>query len=360
MAIEVKHGADPAALAAVGMGAGQGATRTRIRSAMLSATEQRIREERAREFSAEQSQIGREFSAEQSQISRDFSAEQSQIGREHQSDMLQSRMQYPATENRFTAQQKAEFDRLNEAYEEARRSGDFSEDELKELRRQIIAKQAGIKPLPTLEDGSKDPWTLAQARIFTDPGTGRQGYLDKDGVPQFYEDEGAFDKQEFLKRYETVKKDLTKPKFRKDVDGKMIEDGEEIPDAYTILKALQEQDKAMELYRQGASTDPGAGEVKTGEVKRGSPPNPAQRRQAAKERKEIEDRGQDPDEEYTDMRNPKNGKYVPLRHAMFYKPDGTLNSDEIKRASEYLAHTRGISVEAAEAVLVADIEEVWK
>lgn len=363
MAIEVKHGADPAALAAVGMGAGQGATRTRIRSAMLSATEQRIREERAREFSAEQSQIGREFSAEQSQISRDFSAEQSQIGREHQSDMLQSRMQYPATENRFTAQQKAEFDRLNESYEEARRSGDFSEDELKELRRQIIAKQAGIKPLPTLEDGSKDPWTLAQARIFTDPGTGRQGYLDKDGVPQFYDSEGGANRQEFLKRYETVKKDLTKPKFKKDVDGKMIEDGEEVPDAATILKALQEQDKAWEMYKKGQGGEQG-GEIAahvadpTQQTSRGAPPNPAMRRRMA----EIAELGQDPDAPggYSD-RKVSNGKYIPKYLEGFITSEG-IDQKAILEAAKLKAGASGgaITEEDVVAAITAELNELAK
>lgn len=353
MAIEVKHGADPAAMAAVGMGAGQGATRTRIRSAMLSATEQRVREERAREFSAEQSQI-----------SRDFSSEQSQIGREHQSDVLQSRMQYPS-DFKFTSQQKSEFDRLNESYEEARRSGDFSDSELKELRRQIIAKQAGIKPLPTLEDGSKDPWTLAQARIFTDPGTGRQGYLDKDGVPQFYDkkSEGGANRQEFLKRYDTVKKDLTKPKFKKDVDGKMIEDGEEIPDANTILKSLQEQDKAWEMYENGQGGEQG-GEIAAHvadpaqQTSRGAPPNPAMRRRMA----EIAELGQDPDAPggYSD-RKVSNGKYIPKYLEGFITNEG-IDQKAILEAAKLKAGASGgaITEEDVVAAITAELNELAK
>lgn len=267
-------------------------------------------------------------------------------------------------ETKFTTQQKNEFDRLNQTYEDARASGDFTEDELKELRRQIVAKQAGIQPLPSLKDAPKNPWETAHSRMFTDPETGRRGYLDRDDVPQFFKDEtsgssSAPDPDKFFKRLESARRQLTK--MVPDGNGGMVE---KPPTNEEAIALIRQEDAAMKSYYDGsaptAAPPPPGEDPGRKEVKRGSPPNPAQRRQAAKERKEIEDRGQDPDEEYTDMRNPKNGKYVPLRHAMFYKPDGTLNSDEIKRASEYLAHTRGISVEAAEAVLVADIEEVLK
>jgi hypothetical protein len=271
---------------------------------------------------------------------------------------------YPS-DFKFTSQQKSEFDRLNESYEEARRSGDFSEDELKELRRQIIAKQAGIKPLPTLEDGSKDPWTLAQARIFTDPGTGRQGYLDKDGVPQFYdkESEGGANRQEFLKRYETVKKDLTKPKYKKDTDGKMIEDGEEVPDAATILKALQEQDKAWEMYEKGQGGEQG-GEIAAHvadpaqQTSRGAPPNPAMRRRMA----EIAELGQDPDAPggYSD-RKVSNGKYIPKYLEGFITNEG-IDQKAILEAAKLKAGASGgaITEEDVVAAIAAELNELAK
>lgn len=263
---------------------------------------------------------------------------------------------YPS-DFKFTSQQKSEFDRLNESYEEARRSGDFSEDELKELRRQIIAKQAGIKPLPTLEDEPQDTWETANSRMFTDPETGRRGYIDKDGVPQFYKDEGAFDKQEFLKRYETVKKDLTKPKFKKDVDGKMIEDGEEIPDANTILKALQEQDKAMELYKQGASTDPGAGDA----APKGKLTKEAfERASDLRRRAALERVGQNPDEVggYSG-RYLTNGKEIPNSMAMFITDKG-VDEKAVLEGARLMSERSGnkISVEKALAVIKMKLEDL--
>ena len=89
----------------------------------------------------------------------------------------------------LTAKQKAEFDGYNEAYENARLSGDFTEDELKEIRRQAVAKQAGIQPLPRPQEQEATPWADAQKRMFVDPDTGDKGYIDKDGIPQFYKKE---------------------------------------------------------------------------------------------------------------------------------------------------------------------------
>ena len=349
MAIEVKHGADPAALAAVGMGAGQGETRTKLRSNMLSATEQRVREDRAREFSAEQSQI-----------SRDFSSEQSQLGREHQLDMLQSRRQYPATENRFTAQQKVEFDRLNQTYEDARASGDFTPDELKELRRQIATKQAGIEPLPSLKDAPKNPWETAQSRLFTDPETGRHGYLDRDDVPQFFKDEtsgssSAPDPDKFFKRLESTRRQLTK--MVQDGNGGMVE---KPPTNEEAIAFIRQEDAAMKSYYEGAgaATPPPAGGASAKEGQRGSPPNPAARRRM----EEIAKLGQDPDipEGYTE-RKIANGKYIPKSLEVFITDQG-VDADAVLEAARIKSEATGgeISAEEIVAAIQADLDELAK
>ena len=50
---------------------------------------------------------------------------------------------------KLSAQQRAELAQINNALDDARRSGRFSEQELGELERQATAKRLGIKPLPT-------------------------------------------------------------------------------------------------------------------------------------------------------------------------------------------------------------------
>ena len=50
---------------------------------------------------------------------------------------------------KLSAQQRAELAQINNALDDARRSGRFSEKELGELERQATAKRLGIKPLPT-------------------------------------------------------------------------------------------------------------------------------------------------------------------------------------------------------------------
>lgn len=268
---------------------------------------------------------------------------------------------YPS-DFKFTSQQKSEFDRLNESYEEARRSGDFSEDELKELRRQIIAKQAGIKPLPTLEDGSKDPWTLAQARIFTDPGTGRQGYLDKDGVPQFFKDEtsgssSAPDPDKFFKRLESARRQLTK----------MVPDGnngmvEKPPTNEEAIALIRQEDAAMKSYYEvaapTATPPPPADGSEQEEVKGGAPPNPAARRRMA----EIVELGQDPDAPggYTNLKV-ENGKYIPKALEVFITDKG-VDENAIFEAARLKSEATGgeLSVEEIVAAINADLADLAK
>ena len=82
-----------------------------------------------------------------------------------------------AEQAKFTDKQRQEFDQMNQSYEEARKSGDFNESELKEIRRQIAAKQAMIEPLPALPEEAPDTWKQAQSKMFTDPETGKRGFL---------------------------------------------------------------------------------------------------------------------------------------------------------------------------------------
>lgn len=267
---------------------------------------------------------------------------------------------YPATENRFTAQQKAEFDRLNESYEEARKSGDFSDSELKELRRQIIAKQAGIQPLPSLKDAPKNPWSTAQTRLFTDPETGRRGYLDRDDVPQFFKDEtsgssSAPDPDKFFKRLESARRQLTK--MVPDGNGGMVE---KLPTNEEAIALIRQEDAAMRSYYDGdaPASAPSAEGSSVQQVRRGAPPNPAARRRMA----EIVELGQDPDAPggYTD-RKVASGKYIPKSLEVFITDKG-VDENAILEAAKLKSEATGgeLSVEEIVAAINASLDELAK
>lgn len=144
---------------------------------------------------------------------------------EQESEAANAREMYT---HKITQQQKLEIDAINEAYENARKSGDYTEEELKELRRQRDAKLLGIKPIATAKEepakpniqevnGRKyiqngDRWdpideptpppTAEQAfgGTYTDPQTGKRYGLDKNN--RLYEvggvDQQAANRQKFI------------------------------------------------------------------------------------------------------------------------------------------------------------------
>ena len=67
-------------------------------------------------------------------------------------------------EYKLSTQQKSEIAKINNALDEARRSGRFSDDELVELERQADAKRLGIQPLPTPREKVPDPIIRADAQ----------------------------------------------------------------------------------------------------------------------------------------------------------------------------------------------------
>jgi len=125
------------------------------------------------DFAAEQAELGREFHAKEAGLGREFQAGEAKLGREftterdkatweerakqNEAAALQAqKIQQENTEFGYSAKQRAEFNEATEAYDEAVKSGQFSPDELIDVKRQIIAKQSGITPLPRLKKPS--PW----------------------------------------------------------------------------------------------------------------------------------------------------------------------------------------------------------
>lgn len=121
----------------------------------------------------------------------------------------------------YTKKQKEEVDKLNNLYEMAVESQMFTDEELPEIKRQIFKKIAGIEKMPILKDEEKTPLERAQASMFTDPETGRRGYINKDGEPQFFKSEVDTQKESVDKQRESIVK-----RYRELVDKPVIEQKE--------------------------------------------------------------------------------------------------------------------------------------
>jgi len=124
----------------------------------------------------------RAFQREMEELSHRQSFERMDYNRTLQSEMADEAAQRwrDKVEFEFDAQQRAEFDRLSKGYEEAKASGEFTEDELDDIRRQVIAKQAGIEPMPRLKRTGPSPQEMFDQNTFE-----RNGVVygfDKDGA----------------------------------------------------------------------------------------------------------------------------------------------------------------------------------
>ncbi len=84
----------------------------------------------------------------------------------------------------YTAKQRAEFNLLSEELVAAEQSGDFTEEELRDLRRQVRTRQLGIEPVPIMKE--KSPYPQGQ-------GVGQSWSLDN-GVVVTRDDKGNIKK----------------------------------------------------------------------------------------------------------------------------------------------------------------------
>ena len=95
----------------------------------------------------------------------------------------------------FSARQRAEFSSINNALEDARRSGRYTPEEMKELERQADEKRLGIKPLPTPRE--KDAQKSFEERLVNVGGV--QGYINAKGDFEPIQKDDGFNN--FLKVY---------------------------------------------------------------------------------------------------------------------------------------------------------------
>jgi hypothetical protein len=214
MAIVVKHGGNPAPalVGAYGAGIGKRQAEDARQQAQLAAAEEAQRKsleaqqrEAAlnREFTLGRDEAGQERSLETMRLSADLregSAEADQLRRRED------------VEWGYTARQRQEFEDMARSYDEAVNSGEFSADELKEVKRQVLAKQAGIKPLPKLKKESPYPEGQDVGQVWQAPDSpGVTLTRDKEGnVKKLYESGvGAPSVADVAKIAQTVTDSLT-------------------------------------------------------------------------------------------------------------------------------------------------------
>lgn len=172
MPILVKHSgnAAPALVGAYGGGAGKRqAEDARTQAELQSrATEAN----KGRDFAAQQADLSRKFAAGETDAGQAFAAGEAAKNRDfsaNQADLNQQRQQQNI-EFGYSAQQRAEFNKMTEALAAAEASGDFTPDELSEMRRQVQAKQAGMAPLPRLKKLSGRPEGQDAGDVWSDKG----------------------------------------------------------------------------------------------------------------------------------------------------------------------------------------------
>ena len=201
MGIRIDHGGGVAAHLATAYGTGQASTRQRMREQKAQVDERRREQELQREFTLERDQSQRDFTLERDSLQRDFTLDRDQAGQAFtlERDSLGQEFQLGRDEgqrefvlerdqaqlDRFgeqlTAQQRHEWNRLEDAYEQASASGDYSEEELADLKRQIDAKKMGIRPTPRMQE-SPFPKGQGIGEIWEQEGT--MFTRDHQGIPK--------------------------------------------------------------------------------------------------------------------------------------------------------------------------------
>lgn len=184
MPIVIKHSGNvaPALMGAFGGGKGRRQAEDARQAAAIAANARQAQEQR--NLAERQAMLQRRFASREAAAARQFRRDENDTAYQRQLELIgiQSEGQEAAAEAdlgralrektfdselrrddinfEYTAKQRAEFDRISSAYDDAVASGEFTADELREVRRQVSAKLAGIEPLPRLKQLS--PWPKGQ------------------------------------------------------------------------------------------------------------------------------------------------------------------------------------------------------
>jgi len=140
----------------------------------------------------------------------------------------------PEITKEYSSKQRQEYNSLMDAYDEAVASGNYTEDELVEIKRRVDAKRMGIEPLDRMKKPVATPEQLFQQQTYRDPESGALiGF--KDGIPFKLADapsaEGEFDDRALTKEYRDMRKTL-------------MEDSGVAPSPQAVAKAVAKKREA--------------------------------------------------------------------------------------------------------------------
>lgn len=242
MPITVKHSGNAAPQLVGAYGAGMGKRWADDGRAALARIAQEEEAQRQREFAAAEAQRSRDYQASEAEKARKFSDQQTDESRQDAWDRLNTQRDWSTQDQQrsrdwalsdqesldkrnrsmaefeqglrrsdieftHTQQQREEFNKLSKAYDDAVKSGDYTPDELKEIKRRIVAKQAGIEPLPSLKKPS--PWPAGQdiGETWKSEDGNFLMTRDKDGnVKKLGETNANPTRQDRIKAYELAQK----------------------------------------------------------------------------------------------------------------------------------------------------------
>jgi hypothetical protein len=181
MAILVKHSGNAAPGAWGAFAGGQGKRHAEDASAAMARIQQSTENAKQRNFQASENRKSRKFQEKQSDTARQFSIENREdqqayttksteaawenqrerddlsFERAFQTADYNQQLQQENVEFGYSARQRSEFDALSQAYSEAASSGEFTPDELAEIKTQVIGKMGGIERMPQLKRKSPYP-----------------------------------------------------------------------------------------------------------------------------------------------------------------------------------------------------------
>lgn len=186
MAIEIRHGLSPAAVAAAAFGGGQGQARAPLAAAgaaaglreRLAAADQQAAQQRLA-FQADEAERARQQAVLTAEQDQEHALER--IGYQAQLAAAGRAQQQGELETGYTARQRMALEQLAEAEADALASPDFSPEEKSELRRRFAARRADIQPVERPRQPT--PAELFKAKTFQDQRTGTIYPLDENGLP---------------------------------------------------------------------------------------------------------------------------------------------------------------------------------
>lgn len=171
MGILVKHSGSPSIRAAAGFGAAQGIRRQQMEDDRLKMLQQEKAREDEQSFRADQNELSRQYNLESQKIANINSQDNMRLNADLQSglaDKAQIRRQEDF-EYEYSEQQRRQVAEMEEGYRKAQESGEYSPDELSEIRAQIDARQMGIKPVKRLKKKSPYPEGQGIGEIWNSP-----------------------------------------------------------------------------------------------------------------------------------------------------------------------------------------------